>query len=397
MKLTKLFKMLFLKIRALLKLLYFIFFELQKVKKAKVVFFFPFYHTGGAEKVHLNIVTALNDPNNYIFFTGESSSDNFKTQFSTYANTYEVFEFLNRNSFIKNLFEQSIARKLNASKNLKTIFGCGSFFFYEFLSKINNSVKKVDLIHAFSKPDYGIELATLQFVKYIDNRVVINEKTYEDFKELYNENDLLHYLDRIVKIENAINFQTISKKVTTSIFNIGFVGRWSKEKRPELFLEIAKKVKSNFPEIEFTMTGSGMEFYKELIKKSGIKYQGEIFKESLLDKIYESMNLILITSYREGFPIVIMEAMAKGVIPVVVDVGGLSEHIKDNYNGILINNNQKTDAIVDVFVTKIVALYTNKNVRDKLETASLLYAQKEFGIANFNLKYKKLLLNDSCK
>ena len=392
MALSKSIKLLFLKIRALFKLLYFISFELQKVKKAKVVFFFPFYHTGGAEKVHLNIVTALNDPNNYIFFTGESSSDNFKTQFNRYANTYEVFDFLNRNSFVKNLFEQSIVRTLNESKNLKTIFGCGSFFFYEFLSKINDSVKKVDLVHAFSKPDYGIELATLLFVKYLDSRVVINEKTLEDFKDLYKENDLQQYQNRIVKIENAINFREQHIEKEASVFNVGFVGRWSKEKRPEIFIEIAKRVKSGFPEIDFTMIGSGMESHKEVIEKGGIKYKGEILEESLLDKMYEAMNLILVTSYREGFPLVVMEAMIKGTVPVVTNVGGLSEHIKDNFNGILIDANQDELNLIRTFEDKIIQLYTNRASFDLLSENAVSYAAKTFTIDRFNNQYQQLLL-----
>ena len=105
-------KFLFFKIRALLKLTVFIFFELNKIKKAKVIFFFPYYHTGGAEKIHLSIVKAVVDIDNYVFFTDKSYSNNFKTQFSDYARSYDVYEFLNRNLIVKKIFISVLAKKI---------------------------------------------------------------------------------------------------------------------------------------------------------------------------------------------------------------------------------------------------------------------------------------------
>ena len=60
----------------------FLVFDLVKLKKAKTVCFFPFYHTGGAEKVHLNIVKALAPQNVCVVFTLNSATENFKTEFS---------------------------------------------------------------------------------------------------------------------------------------------------------------------------------------------------------------------------------------------------------------------------------------------------------------------------
>ena len=102
----------FLKIKALLKLVFFVVFELNKIKKAKVIFFFPYYHTGGAEKVHLNIVKAVSDVDNYIFFTDISYSDNYKAQFYSYANGYEIYDFLNRNYALKKIFTMVLKHRI---------------------------------------------------------------------------------------------------------------------------------------------------------------------------------------------------------------------------------------------------------------------------------------------
>ena len=47
-------------------------------KEYHIFFFFPFYHTGGAEKVHALITQATRNKNCIIYFTRKSVDDNFK-------------------------------------------------------------------------------------------------------------------------------------------------------------------------------------------------------------------------------------------------------------------------------------------------------------------------------
>jgi len=378
---------------ALLKLLSFFALELKRIKKAKAVFFFPFYHTGGAEKVHLNIVKSLNDVETCIFFTGQSTSNNFKSQFNIYANCFEIFELLHRNYFVRNLFIKTLAKQLNKSKELNTVFGCNTIFFYELLPKLNSSIKKIDLIHAFSKPDYGIEIASLPFVAHLNHRVVINFKTKEDCKLLYQEKGLMDYFDKVMIITNGINIDNNDfLRKTGGSFTVGFIGRGSKEKRPELFIEIAKRVRETHPDIRFVMVGSYLEPYNEMIELAGITNFNEIVDEKALEEIYKSLHLILITSYREGFPLVIMEAMSYGVVPISTNVGGISEYILNNYNGVLIKDEKNTDMIVTSFVKQIGELYQNQTMLNAIAENAYFYAKNEFGIRNFNVKYNSLIL-----
>ncbi|WP_264548105.1 glycosyltransferase family 4 protein [Flavobacterium sp. N2820] len=388
-------KLLFFKFAAVLKLLYFILFEMKKIKKAKTVFFFPFYHTGGAEKVHLNIVKATNNNNNCVFFTQESNSNNYKKQFFLNSKCFEVYDLLHRNYLIRNLFIKKLANELNKSKELISVFGSNAFFFYELLPLLNDSVKKIDLIHAFSKPDYGIEIASLPYVKYLDRRVVINEKTLLDFKGLYHQKKLDSFFSKILKIENGIDIKDIVlNKSNKSKFRVLFVGRWSKEKRPNLFLQIAKRIASTHSDIEFIMVGSQMELHKKNILNAGVLFKGEIKNENELNNIYKTANLLLITSYREGFPVVVMEAMANGVVPIVTNVGGLKEHITNEVNGILIEDKKNEIALIEKFSDIISKLYNDTMELEKLSENAFTYAHSHFDIETFKTKYKNLLLKN---
>lgn len=392
---SSIFKIYLMKIIAFFKLLKFAMFELSKLRKAKVVFFFPFYHTGGAEKVHLNIVKAIGKNNGYVFFTQQSTSDTFKLEFYQYANCHKVYDLLHRNYFIRNLFVRMISRELNKSNQLISVFGSNAMFFYELLPYLKSKIKKVDLIHAFSKPDYGIELASLPYVKYLDKRVVINNKTLIDFKKLYIERKLNNYLTNIVKIENGINVKEYLLDLSNkSKFTVLFVGRWSNEKRPNLFIQIAKNVIVDYPEIDFIMVGSNMESHKKYILRSGIIYKGEIKNEKELNSIYIKANVLLITSYREGFPVVVMESMANGVVPIVTNVGGLSEHITNEINGFLIEDERHELFLVEKFTSKIVKLYKDLEFREKMSKTAFKYAKENFDVEVFNNDYKELLLNN---
>lgn len=392
---SSIFKIYLMKIIAFFKLLKFAMFELSKLRKAKVVFFFPFYHTGGAEKVHLNIVKAIGKNNGYVFFTQQSTSDTFKLEFYQYANCHEVYDLLHRNYFIRNLFVRMISRELNKSNQLISVFGSNAMFFYELLPYLKSKIKKVDLIHAFSKPDYGIELASLPYVKYLDKRVVINNKTLIDFKELYIERKLNNYLTNIVKIENGINVKEYLLDLSNkSKFTVLFVGRWSNEKRPNLFIQIAKNVIVDYPEIDFIMVGSNMESHKKYILRSGIIYKGEIKNEKELNSIYIKASVLLITSYREGFPVVVMESMANGVVPIVTNVGGLSEHITNEINGFLIEDERHELFLAEKFTSKIVKLYKDLEFREKMSKTAFKYAKENFDVEVFNNDYKELLLNN---
>lgn len=372
-------------------------FEKRKMNRAEVVFFFPFYHIGGGEKVHLNIIKSIKRQKTCTFFTGESASRNFLSEFKQNTRVIDINSLLNSdNNFVKKYLKREIINSLNKNKKLITVFGCNSGFFYELLPLLNQSIKKIDLIHAFSTPDYGVEQVSISKVTYLDNRIVINNKTRLDLLEQYKTNNIdSSYGDRIIKIENGIeiNNQKLITKNKNKI-KIGFVGRWSIEKRPELFLAIAKNILGIASNVEFIMIGSDMEQNKAIIENAGVKFIGEITDNEILQNIYKGMNILLVTSYREGFPMVIMESMIQGVIPISTDVGGIGEHIRNNENGILIKDTDDFNMLISNFTETIMMLIKNKEQLNKLSENAFSYANTNFGIQKFNDNYFNLLLNE---
>lgn len=369
----------------------FLVFDSKKIRNAEIVCFFPFYQTGGAEKVHLNIIKALAHKNVCVIFTLNSATKNFQEQFKANAQCIEINLILNkRNSFVSNLLKKSIYKTINTSNNCKAVFGSNATYFYQILPFISDQIARIDLFHAFSKPD-SREFEVVNSVKYIDKRVVINKNTKKDLLEIYACNNIGTQHHKVIQvIENGIaieNHEFYLKDYST--IKVGYVGRWSDEKRPEIFLEIAKRIK-DFPYVvEFYMIGIGMKSNIDRINEAGVTFLGEITNEKELAEFYEQLSFLLITSEYEGFPMVIMESMVHGVIPISTNVGGISEHITTAVNGVLIDEMNKEN-IINAFCNTINELVLDYNKMEILSQNAFYYAQNNFTLEKFNANYKKL-------
>ncbi|WP_269851240.1 glycosyltransferase family 4 protein [Methanosarcina horonobensis] len=114
-----------------------------------------------------------------------------------------------------------------------------------------------------------------------------------------------------------------------------YVGRGSEEKRVHLVGEISYLCHQKDMPVEFVLVGDVRSSIPEQYRKC-CTFLGEIVDEKKLSEIYNSSDILLLVSSSEGFPLVIMEAMAYGVVTISTDVGGISEHIHNGYNGFLI-------------------------------------------------------------
>ena len=359
---------------------------LTKSLKVKTIFFFPFYHTGGAERVHLDIVKSLGKKKSIIVFTAYSNNNHFLQEFNEYAYCFDFKPFLRNVYYNKAInFTFNLVGYFNKISTL----GCNSSYYYDVLKYFNRKVKKIDLLHAFTLPDNGgMEIYSLPFVNLLDKRIVINKKTKNDFVALYKENNIdLVLTNRINVIYNGVEIiSNFSKNYDNKeVLSCIYCGRIAVEKRVDLIVEIGEKVDHN---INLSIYG-----HKE-IEIDGIEkfYKKNIESQEEMNLIYLSSDILLITSYREGFPMVVMEAMAKGVVCICTDVGGISEHIRNGVNGFLVSNKLKDDEIIEKFSSIINELNTDRDMFKTISKNAIEYSKKSFSLNKFKLSYIKLLV-----
>jgi glycosyltransferase involved in cell wall biosynthesis len=351
----------------------------KPIKSNLMFFFIPHHHIGGAERVHIEIIKSLKRKPIVVFDGSDGTvlSEEFK------KNAYCFFATNRRRKKIVTYLIQISSYFLSF-----TLFGCNSSFFYQILSGIKGRVKVIDLTHAFSFPESGMEILSLNYIHLLDERVVINNRTLEDYRLLYELNNIAKvYMDRFRVIPNGIQIgEFISDKVCSRFndFTIGFVGRNSKEKRPEVFFEISNHIDGN---IRAKVIGDNFINFKSKYKE--VKYFEGCNNPEIIRKEFSEISLLIISSNREGFPLVIMEAMELGIPVISTNVGSISEHVIDNYNGYISDDNSEI-GFVKFACDKILQLSSNKELYDKLSFNAREYAANNFCVNIFKEKYRNL-------
>ena len=121
-----------------------------------------------------------------------------------------------------------------------------------------------------------------------------------------------------------------------------FIGRLLYDKGIREFVEAARMVKKDNQSVEFWMIGEidrenpsavRNEDLVDWIRDPSILYHGATDN---IRKYIEQSDCIVLPSYREGMPRVIMEAMAMERPVITTDTAGCRETVEDNVNGYLV-------------------------------------------------------------
>ena len=137
--------------------------------------------------------------------------------------------------------------------------------------------------------------------------------------------------DKVVHARKG--YDTESKKILS-------VGRFGKEKGYDMLVEVAEAVLPSHPDWQWHVFGTG-ETFEETAAKVSEYGLGEqlILKGNVKDayRLYSDYAFLVLPSYREGLPLVLLEATAVGLPMISFDIEtGPDEIIEDGRNGYLI-------------------------------------------------------------
>lgn len=138
-----------------------------------------------------------------------------------------------------------------------------------------------------------------------------------------------------------INRFALKEKRDTDNFSILFVGRLEPIKGLTVLLKTFKKLIDSNIDCELNIVGEGpmkiplMETSDVMGISERVVFSGAVGQDEILDH-YDRAHVMVISSFMEGVPVVLMEAMAKGLAVVSTHVGGVSELIEDGVNGLLV-------------------------------------------------------------
>lgn len=204
-------------------------------------------------------------------------------------------------------------------KAIKLLHGCG--------------VKQIVLFHSLaivnSIKGRLMEKMIAMSLKNIDDLVFVSKYTDISWSEKYcsiRKHPNHHVIYNPISVDNHHVVKTTSHR-------IGFVGRFSEEKKPELFAQLSVNDTVN----KFVAWGDG-SLRGDLVKKyPNVEFRGQSSNQG---EIYDSIDILVMTSMFENCPMVILEAWNHGIPCVVPNVGGIPEIVKNGHNGLLYDGYQ---------------------------------------------------------
>lgn len=138
-------------------------------------------------------------------------------------------------------------------------------------------------------------------------------------------------------IYNGIFFdQDEKKQLQHAGFNIINVARMEPIKGQMLLLQALSELKLADLKLHFVGDGSALQELKEYVKAHGMN-ENVVFHgflpQSAINDLYQTMDLAVLTSYSESFPLVLLEA-ANAEVPILsTNVGDIEKMIPDEQHG----------------------------------------------------------------
>jgi glycosyltransferase involved in cell wall biosynthesis len=176
---------------------------------------------------------------------------------------------------------------------------------------------------------------------YLANWIIV------DSEEISKDLNLKRYSHKVF-INNPTFIETNTFKINKNFCErknvIGYIGRLSEEKGILNFLESLPLIFEKLKNVKVVIGGGGplkndvIDFINQKGYHGKIQFVGLIPHEKLPEYLNE-LKLVVIPSYIEGLPTVILESMACGTLILTNPVGGIPSIIEDNVTGFIMENN----------------------------------------------------------
>jgi len=361
-------------------------------EKTRVLLCLPYLTIGGAEKILSQICRGLKDEGYLVtiittkrtLLSQGNSAEWFKPSTSEIFCLPECLPVDSWSGFISYLI---------SSRQVDILLQAGSAYIYDLLPELKTLFPEMKVVdNLFNEVGHT---ANNRKYDYLIDLHIVESNPIKSWLLNRGESE-----DRIRVIQNGVElsrfnveerpvapFDTCGRK-----FVVGFFGRLSKEKGPDLFVEIADRLKQQ-KDILFVIGGHGPmeDAVREQIANRGLEDSVKMLGYCQVETHLSWCDLLILPSRQDGRPNVVMEAMSMGVPVIASRVGGLAELVMDGYSGFL------CDALdTRQFAETILKLSQDPTRCAKLRTGARLHAKENFDIRKsvtaFDKAFRELLV-----
>ncbi|MBP6456217.1 MAG: glycosyltransferase family 4 protein [Chitinophagaceae bacterium] len=358
--------------------------------KSQVFIFNPCADLGGSYKVNADIAEVLKDQKPIFIFSKKAKNNGYLSLFQNEHNTIvDVSKWVdNKWLYFNNIiFRGIISTWVNNCKN-PILIGGESMYFYKIIQHVKKNTKVIEICHVNTWLNYN-----QAFISFIDKRIFSTPQVKKDIEEQYRRNNLPEYFyKKLYHIDNWIEIPEYQKTQNKNI-EVLFVGRGADVKRVHLISKIADELQNENVPINFTFIGDVEKVVSEKTLKT-CKILGNVSDKNILISNYQKADILILTSLKEGLPLVVMDMMAYGKTVLSTPAGGIVDYIFHLDNGLIIDELFDEEKIVAKGKELLKFANKNKDAIKNLGIKARVNAMKLFTKEQFALAYRKIVLND---
>jgi glycosyltransferase involved in cell wall biosynthesis len=224
----------------------------------------------------------------------------------------------------------------------------------------------------------------------MDGAVGVSQKSLDEMIKHYGFKKSSVCIPRAIDIDYFASYQPNDGEkekigIPSDAFVLLFLGNFTKQKRPDRFIDIIHALQKDLPVVHGLMVGDGPLKNDSFQKVAQLGLHEKItfvgYQQDVRPWISMS-DILLLTSDTEGMPGVILESAAMGKISISINIGGVSEFITDSVTGVLIENYSSQS-----FCKIIFELYNNPQYLKCLSLNVLKTLNKKFNIISIFISY----------
>jgi len=354
-------------------------------KPIKTLFVFPANQVWGGEEVWLKFLARVD-----------------RNKISPFALIFDKGELLKRIEKLDVPYQiLSAARIRNIFAYLRNLFLVLGFLKREKFAVVNSL--GVHLLTTLSTTilniPYALHIHTIHPLPLID-RWCLRKARHIVTVSNFSKEFLIRYgvkAENIEVVYNGIDIEDLEKKIRginlrkelgldkdTQI--VCYIGRIVKWKNLETFIRVIPKVKENYQgKVKFLFVGDTPKKdirepdYKDNLLRlaAELKVQDDVIftgRREDIPNILKNIDIFVLPSHLETFPMSILEAMAMARLVVAIRVGGVPELVAKD-TGILVEPGDLTG-----FANAIVGLLKDKEKRQRLGEAGMMRVKRCFSI-----------------
>lgn len=234
--------------------------------------------------------------------------------------------------------------------------------------------------HQTPDPQFNWWMGFEKTINLADRVIAVSEKSAQGLRDVCKVTRPIVVRGPLLPDPFPGGWRKVYQRSLNNPFTITTVARLYITKGLTYLLDAMAMMQKKHSRIEFKVYGDG-DLREELLAKAeslGLNgkqiFLGAFTSRDELHRIMEDTDIFLMSSVLEGQPLAVVEAMAYGCPIVTTNVGGISELIEDNVNGLLCPPENP-----ECLVEKIERLLSDPMLRERLgRAARVAYERSPF-------------------